>query len=88
MSLSFTNTQAKKTYLDRHPLGKDKDMLARLKLDIGFTNMGERYLDYFLTQSNALLHVSNNLRLVQPSPAAQKAALAEALAKKVRAQLG
>lgn len=78
--------QAKKTYLDKHPMGKDKEMLARLKMDIGFANMGDRYLEFLVTQSNNLLKTDNSLTVSQPNPQLLAKLLAQEAAKK--AELG
>lgn len=56
--LDFSNYQleaAKRLYSEKHPLGKDKEQLSRLRTDIGRSDKGERLLEYAITNSSSLI---------------------------------
>jgi hypothetical protein len=56
--LDFTNYQmeaAKRVYSEKHPLGKEKEQLSRLRADMGRPEKGERLLEYTITNSSSLI---------------------------------
>ena len=56
--LDFSNYQleaAKRLYSEKHPLGKEKEQLSRLRTEIGRSEKGERLLEYTITNSSSLI---------------------------------
>jgi hypothetical protein len=55
---------ARRSYTEKHPLGRDKEQLSRLRADIGSSNeRGERVLDYTVTCDSPFFNVAQSLTL-------------------------
>jgi hypothetical protein len=70
---------AKRSYTEKHPLGRDKEQLSRLRTDIGSSNeRGERVLDYTVTCDSPFFNApaAVTLRSSGPTPAMQDATAA------------
>lgn len=62
---------AKRSYTEKHPLGRDKEQLSRLRGDIGNSNeLGERVLGYTVKCDSPFFNVPASLTLKTNGPAA------------------
>ena len=72
LQLPFTNhvlENAKRTYVEKHPLGHDKEQMARLRSDIGTTNeRGEKVLEYTVSCDSPFFTVPAAITLKSNAP--------------------
>lgn len=82
MQLPFPNhllENAKRSYTEKHPLGRDKEQLSRLRTDIGSSNeRGERVLEYTVACDSPFFNAPPTVALKSsgPTPAMQDASAA------------
>lgn len=72
VQLPFPNhllENAKRSYTEKHPLGRDKEQLSRLRTDIGTTNeRGERVLEYTVACDSPFFSAPATVTLKSSAP--------------------
>lgn len=81
VQLPFSNhllENARRSYAEKHPLGRDKEQTSRLRADIGSINeQGQRVLEYVVTSDSPFFTVPPAI-VLKSSPPAQSAAQQDA----------